>query len=301
MTNTGSTGIVAHLFDGTWELFRCYFGPPPVKAPDGREVGATRALMRSLWSLFRNAKVTHAAVAFDDPIESFRNDLYPGYKTGAGVDPDLLGQFELARRATRALGIVTWKMEELEADDGIASAAARLADDPRVAQVRICANDKDLAQCVRGTRVVMYDRFKDVVTDEDGVRAKYGVPPPSIADWLALVGDSADGYPGLRGWGAKSAAAVVARYGRIEDIPPLEMKWDIAVRGAASLGARLREQRDDAMLFKRLATLRTDADIDASLETLAWRGPDIALLEALCAEIGDRTMLDRVREDRAIG
>jgi len=262
-----------HLVDGTYELFRSYFGAPPARDRDGREVGATRGLMRSMLSLLAEPGVTHVACAFDHVIESFRNDLYAGYKTGEGLAPDLLGQFELAERATHALGMVVWSMVEFEADDALAAGAARWADADGVEQVVICTPDKDLAQCVRGTRVVQLDRRRGELRDESGVRQKFGVPPGSIPDWLALAGDSADGYPGLPGWGAKSAATVLARYDHLEHIPRLAAEWDVSVRGAARLAATLAEQGERALLFRTLATLRADAPIGADVDALRWIGP----------------------------
>ncbi len=208
-----------HLVDGTYELFRSHFGAPPRRDSSGREVGATIGLLRSLWLLLSTPGVTHVACAFDHVIESFRNDLYAGYKTSAGVDPDLLAQFELAERAVRALGVVVWPMVEFEADDALAAAAARFRDAPGVDQVVLCSPDKDLAQAVVGDRVVAWDRRRDIVLDDAGVIAKFGVPPASIPDWLALVGDSADGFPGIPGWGAKSAATVLARFGHVSRHP----------------------------------------------------------------------------------
>src|SRR5512135_3611451 len=208
-----------YLVDGTYELFRNHFGPPPRKAPDGREVGATLGLLRSLLMLLTTPGITHVACAFDHVIESFRNDQYPGYKTGAGVDPNLIAQFELSEEAVSALGVVVWPMIEFEADDALASATARFKNEAAVEQIIICSPDKDLAQLVEGSRIVCWDRRRDILIDEAGVIEKYGVKPGSIPDWLALVGDSADGYPGVPGWGAKSAAAVLARYEHLELIP----------------------------------------------------------------------------------
>ena len=207
-----------HLIDGTYELFRGFYGPPPKTAPDGREVGATVALLRSLLALLGDPAVTHLACAFDHVVESFRNDLFAGYKTGEGIDPTLRAQFDLAEEAVAALGIVVWPMVEFEADDAIATAADRWRDDPAVEQVIVCSPDKDLAQLVAGNRVVCWDRRREIVYDEAAVIKKYGVPPESIPDWLALVGDAADGIPGIPGWGAKSAATVLAQFGRIEAI-----------------------------------------------------------------------------------
>src|SRR5690242_18144873 len=217
-----------HLIDGTYELFRSHFGAPPRKAPDGRQVGATLGLLRSLLMLLNTPGITHVACAFDHVIESFRNDLYPGYKTSEGVDPELLAQFPLAEEAVAALGVVVWPMVEFEADDALASAVARFKREAEVEQILICSPDKDLAQTVSGTRVVCWDRRRDIVYDEDGVMQKYGVRPQSIPDWLALVGDSADGYPGIPGWGAKSATAVLARFEHLESIPEDPRQWGLA-------------------------------------------------------------------------
>src|SRR5450432_384661 len=223
----------AHLVDGTYELFRAWFGAPPAQVA-GREVGATRGIVRSLASWLRTGEVTHGGVAFDHVIESFRNELFAGYKTGDGLDPALVGQFELAERATAALGLAVWPMIEVEADDALATAAARLALEPEIEQVVIASPDKDLAQCVRGRRVVTLDRLRNNVFDEDGVTRKFGVTPASIPDWLALVGDDADGIPGVPRWGARSAATVLARWLRVEDIPDDPAAWGVPVRGAAS-------------------------------------------------------------------
>jgi 5'-3' exonuclease len=235
----------------------------------------------------RSEGATHVGVAFDHVIESFRNDLYPGYKTGEGLPPDLLGQFELAERAARALGFAVWPMVEFEADDALATAAARFAAEPAVQQVVIASPDKDLAQCVRGARVVCLDRLRKKTLDEAGVVAKFGVGPASIPDWLALVGDSADGYPGLPRWGAKSAAAVLARWLHVERIPDAAQDWAVAVRGAEALAASLRAGREDALLFRRLATLRADVPLPESLDDLRWRGPRQDELARLTAELGD--------------
>ena len=275
----------AHLVDGTYELFRAWFGAPPAEV-GGREVGAARGLLRSLAALLRGGEVTHVGVAFDHVIESFRNELYDGYKTGAGLDPDLVGQFELAERVAAALGARVWPMVEFEADDALATAAARLADDAAVEQVVIASPDKDLTQCVRGDRVVTWDRMRGITLDEPGVVAKFGVGPASIPDWLALVGDTADGIPGVPRWGAKSAAAVLARWRHVDDIPDDPTAWEIKVRGAASLAASLAAHRDEARLWRRLATLRTDAPIETGREALAWRGAEPEGLAAVCAELG---------------
>jgi len=274
-----------HVVDGTYELFRAWFGAPPAEV-EGREVGAARGLLRSLAALLRGGEISHVGVAFDHVIESFRNELYDGYKTGAGLDPALVGQFELAERVAAALGARVWPMVDFEADDALATAAARLADDAAVAQVVIASPDKDLTQCVRGDRVVTWDRMRGVTLDEAGVVAKFGVGPASIPDWLALVGDTADGIPGVPRWGAKSAASVLARWHHVDAIPDDPAAWDVKVRGAASLAGSLAAHRDEARLWRRLATLRTDAPIEAGVEALAWRGADAALLPAVCAELG---------------
>src|SRR5262252_6030804 len=250
-----------HLIDGTFELFRAYYGAPSSATADGFEAGAVRGLLRSLLALLGEPGVTHVAIAFDHVIESFRNDLYAGYKMGDGIEPELFAQFHPAEDACRALGVVTWPMIEFECDDALATAAARFANEPGVEQVVICSPDKDLAQCVRGTRIVCLDRIRRTSLDEDGVRAKFGVNPASIPDWLALVGDSADGFPGVPRWGAKSASAVLGAYEHLERIPDDARSWSVKVRGAESLAASLREHRADASLFRRLATLREDVPL----------------------------------------
>lgn len=284
-----------HLIDGTFELFRAFFGAPSSKAPDGREVGAVRGLMRSMLALLAEPQVTHVAIAFDHVIESFRNDLYPNYKTGEGIDPDLWAQFWPAEDAMRALGLVTWPMIEFETDDALAAAAAKFAGDPRVEQVLILSPDKDLAQCVRGTHVVTVDRQRKSTRDEAAVLERFGVPPAAIPDWLALVGDSADGYPGLPGWGEKAAATLLAAYGSIDAIPPTASQWTVKVRGAAALAATLEAHREEAALFRRLATLRFDVLLEESLDDLRWRGPDERALAELAVRIGDGDVLDRAR------
>ncbi len=285
-----------HLIDGTYELFRHHFGAPPRQAPDGREVGATLGLARSLLMLVTTPGVTHVACAFDHVIESFRNQLYPGYKTGAGVDPKLLGQFALAEEVVAALGIVVWPMVEFEADDALASAVKRFGSAASVEQIVVCSPDKDLAQLVSGSRVVSWDRRREIILNEVGVRAKYGVRPASIPDWLALVGDTADGFPGLPGWGEKSAAAVLERYPHLEDIPTDVGKWRVKTLSpgrAARLAETLAERRDDALLFRRLATVRQDVPIKEKLADLKWRGATGRLRE-ICRELGDERFLDRV-------
>jgi 5'-3' exonuclease len=283
-----------HLVDGTYELFRAYFGAPRAVGANEREVGATRGLLRSLAALVREDGVTHVACAFDHVIESFRNRLFEGYKTAEGVPEDLLAQFPLAERAAEALGFVVWPMVEFEADDALATAAARWSDAPEVEQVVICSPDKDMAQCVRGSRVVCLDRMRRRVLDEAGVVAKFGVAPASIPDYLALVGDSADGIPGVPRWGARSAAALLARYGRWDAIPEDEAGWDVNVRGAQALAESLRSHRGEAELYRVLATLRTDVPLAATIEDLEWRGARRAALAGLCREIDDDAFLDRV-------
>jgi 5'-3' exonuclease len=283
-----------HLVDGTYELFRAYFGAPKATGPAGGEVGATRGILWSMLSLLREDRVTHVAVAFDHVIESFRNELFAGYKSSEGVPEDLLAQFLLAERATHALGLVTWPMVEFEADDALATAAARWGDDPEVEQILICTPDKDMAQCVRGSRIVCVDRMRRKQIDELAVVEKYGVPPASIPDWLALVGDSSDGYPGIARWGAKSAASVLARYGHLEAIPDQERDWGLIVRGTATLATSLRDHRDEAYLYRRLATLRTDAPLTESLDDLRWQGGRVQELKALCHELGMEEFIGRV-------
>ena len=259
-----------YLVDGTYELFRHFFAIPSAKSADGTEVAAVRGVLASVISLLRD-DVTHIAVATDHVVESFRNGMWPGYKTGAGIDPELHAQFPILEEALALLGVVVWPMTEYEADDALAAGAAQAAE--YAEQVLICTPDKDLAQCVVGDHVVQFDRRARRMINEHGVVAKFGVQPTSIPDYLALVGDSADGFPGLPGWGAKSAAAVLAKFIHIEAIPDEAAAWGVAVRSAASLAATLVEQRDLAMLFKDLATLRTDLPIDASVEALRWRSP----------------------------
>jgi 5'-3' exonuclease len=279
------------LVDGTYELFRHYYGVPPHRTADGAEVAATRGV---LWSMLRLLEqgVTHLGVATDHVIESFRNDLWPAYKSSAGMDPRLLGQFGLLEVALEAMGVMVWPMVELEADDALAAAAAVAADDPRVEQVVICTPDKDLGQCVRGVRVVQLDRRQTIVYDEARVTAKFGVGPRSIPDYLALVGDAADGYPGLPGWGARSAATVLARYGHIEQIPDQPDQWAVPLRSRSALAATLRDRRRDALLFKDLATLRVDRSLLGDVEELRWTGPT-ALFAEVCERIDARSLATR--------
>ncbi len=267
-----------HLLDGTYELFRHHFGVPKGDRDPEDEVAATRGVMWSVLQLLEEG-VTHLGVATDHVIESFRNDMWPGYKSSAGVPEELLAQFPLLEEALGTLGVVVFPMVELEADDALAAAAATAAADARVEQVVIMTPDKDLAQMVLGTKVVQFDRRAKAFTDEAGVQAKYGVLPESIPDWLALVGDSADGFPGLPGWGKTSASAVLARYVHIEDIPEHHFRWNVPVRGASRLAAALNEQRDLALLFRDLATLRSEAKVVADVEDLRWHGPANGLEE----------------------
>jgi len=284
--------VKLHLVDATFELFRAFYSRPEEHGPDGRPVNAVRGLLESMLSLLREPDVTHVAAATDHVIESWRNDVFPGYKSSAGVDRRLLAQFDDAERALRGLGITTWAMVENEADDAIATAVARFGDDPRLEQVVICSVDKDLAQCVQGVRVVLRDRMRTITYDEDGVVAKFGVHPGSIPDYLALVGDSSDGYPGLPGWGSKSAAAVLARFEHLEAIPESPLEWDVPLRNAVRLAATLQQQRADALLYRRLATLDRDAAISGDLDSLAWGGVPRQPFLALCDELG----FDRIRE-----
>lgn len=261
-----------YLIDGTYELFRYYHAVPSARDRDGREVGAVRGVVGSILGMI-NRDVTHLGVATDHVIESFRNALWRGYKTGDGIEPDLLEQFTLLEDALTALGVVVWPMVEFEADDALAAAATLAEADPRVQRVIICTPDKDLAQCVRGERVVQLNRRTNVIRGEAGVVAKFGVRPESIADYLALVGDAADGFPGLPGWGAKSAAAVLARYGHLESIPADWRTWGVNAANPAALALTLARERDRAFLFRDLATLRTDIPLFDSVDRLKWTGP----------------------------
>lgn len=266
------TTIEVYLIDGTYELFRHYYAMPSARDRDGREVGAVRGVVASMLALI-NGGVRYLGVATDHVIESFRNRLWHGYKTGAGIDPDLLAQFALLEETLSALGIPVWPMVEFEADDALASAASLASADPRVSRVVICTPDKDLAQCVSGTRVVQLNRRARTTLDESGIRTRFGVPPASIPDYLALVGDAADGYPGLRGWGAKSAAAVLARFGHLEAIPDDWRTWSVNASRPGALAAVLAQERDRALLFRDLATLRTHLPLFASVDELRWQGP----------------------------
>jgi 5'-3' exonuclease len=264
--------VLIHLIDGTYELFRHYYALPPERDADGREVAAVRGVLASIRGMFRDG-ATHVGVATDHVIESFRNGLWPGYKTGEGIDPALLAQFPLLEEALVEAGIVVWPMVEFEADDALAAAAVTAAADPRVERVIICTPDKDLAQCVRGTRIVQLNRRTRTFFDEAGIVAKFGVRPESIPDYLALVGDAADGFPGLPGWGAKSAAAVLAKYGHLEAIPADPRGWNVNVASPGRLAETLQREGDRALLFRDLATLRTNIDVFDDVEALRWRDP----------------------------
>jgi 5'-3' exonuclease len=263
--------VIVHLVDGTYEIFRQFYAPRPGHLDDdGVEIGATRGVVQSVFTMLQDG-ATHLGVATDHVIESFRNDMWATYKSSAGMDPLLLAQFGWLEDALRALGVTVWPMVDVEADDGLASAATVAAADQRVEQVIICTPDKDLGQCVGG-KIIQFDRRQEKVIDVDGVVEKFGVPAESIPDWLALVGDSADGFPGLPGFGAKTAATLLARYRHLEDIPSDAGDWDVTVRGAAKLAATLAEHRADADLFKDLATLRTDAYV-GTVDDWEWTGP----------------------------
>ncbi len=287
-----------HLVDATYELFRAHFSPrPPVYGRDRVLLSGVSGLVEQLLVLLRDEGATHVGCATDQVIRSFRNDLYPDYKTDAGVPPELLAQFPIAEEAIEALGLVLWAMVEFEADDAIAAAAVRFGDQPGVDRVVVCTPDKDMAQLVRGGKVVLWDRRRQVVYDDEGVRAKWGVPPASIPDWLALVGDAADGFPGLPGWGAKSAAAVLAAYGSLEAIPERPTDWEVpGLRGAVTLSATLRQQWSGALLYRDLARLRTAADgvpiPQQTPEELRWQGAPRDHWVAFC----DRWGLGRLRD-----
>jgi 5'-3' exonuclease len=288
--------VQIHLLDATYELFRAHFGRPPRAGSDGQPVGATLGVVESVLSLLREDGVTHLGCATDHVIHSWRNERYAGYKTDEGMPPELVGQFKLVEEALRALGLVVWPMVEFEADDGLGAAAARFAEHPDVERVVILSPDKDMAQCVREDgRVVTFNRREGKFFDADGVAEKFGVRPASIPDYLALVGDTADGFPGLPGWGARSTATVLQRYPHLEDIPDSVNAWDLRVRGAASLARTLKEHRDEALLFRELATLRTDAPIPQhDPDELRWRGADRPAFEAIAARLRSPRLLERL-------
>lgn len=289
-----------HLVDGTYELFRYYFARPSHVTASGEEVGAVRGVLSSMLMLLDDG-ATHIGIATDHVIESFRNDLWAGYKTGEGIEPAIKAQFPLLEEVLDAAGFTVWPMVEVEADDALAAAAVKAAADERVGTTLICTPDKDLAQCVADDRrIVQFDRRKGARYDEAGVREKFGVEPKSIPDYLGLVGDTADGFPGLPGWGAKSAAAVLSRYGHIEDIPAAPGQWDITVRGAAKLAATLETQRDDALLFRRIATLELDVPVFDDVEELRWTGPTEAIDE-VCHRIDATDLGSRLRARASAG
>jgi 5'-3' exonuclease len=265
--------LIIHLIDGTFELFRHYYAVPKARDSSGVEVAAVRGVIGSIRGLLNSRVATHIGVATDHVIESFRNNLWPGYKTSEGVEPELLSQFHLLEESLTAFGVMVWPMVEYEADDALAAAAVKAAADPRVTQVRICTPDKDLSQMVSGTRIVQEDRLRRSIRDESGVVAKFGVPPASIPDYLALVGDSSDGYPGLQGWGAKSAAAVLAKFEHLENIPADWRTWGVNCARPGALSITLEHNRELAMLFRDLATLRTDIPVFDSVDQLEWHGP----------------------------
>jgi len=285
-----------HLLDGTYELFRHFFAVPRQSDSQGKEVGAIVGVLGSVLGMLEGG-TTHLGVATDHVIESFRNDLWAGYKTSAGIEPELLAQFHPLEDALRAMGVMVWAMVEFEADDALAAAAQRAAESRDVEQVIICTPDKDLSQCVRGQRVVQFDRRKRETRDEAGVVARFGVGPASIPDYLALVGDSADGFPGIKGWGEKASGALLGRYIHLEKIPDDCTQWEVPVRGAARLAAALQEHRDLAVLFRRLATLRTDVPVFETVDELRWRGPtdDFA---RVARDLGAAALWDRARRIR---
>ena len=281
-----------HLIDGTYELFRYFFAVPSAKDKTGQEIGAVRGVLGSLFSMFE-AGATHLGVATDHVVESFRNDLYAGYKTSEGVAPELLSQFPILEDALIAMGVKVWPMTHFEADDALASAAAKSANDPRINQILICTPDKDLAQCVVGNRVVQVDRRREIVRDEAAIEAKFGVKPESIPDYLAVTGDSADGYPGIAGWGAKAAAAVFSRYAHLETVPRDCRDWDPSIKRAKGLAESLFRSWEDALLFRTLATLRFDAPVFESADELKWEGPRPEF-EKLCERLRAPDLYRRV-------
>jgi 5'-3' exonuclease len=283
-----------HLVDGTYELFRHFFAVPAAADINGQEIGAVRGVLTSVLSMIERG-ATHIGVATDHVVESFRNDLYPGYKTSEGVAPELLSQFPVLEEALEAMGVVVWPMIYYEADDALASAAGKAAQDDRVGQVLICTPDKDLSQCVVGTRVVQLDRRRDILRDEAGVAAKFGVKPHSIPDYLAVVGDSADGFPGLPGWGVKAAALTLSQYSHLEDIPKDWREWNPSIRKARLLSESLFHAWKDALLFRTLATLRLDVPVFDTVEDLRWKGPH-PNFEEHCHRMKSPDLLRRVRQ-----
>ncbi|HET9343524.1 MAG TPA: 5'-3' exonuclease H3TH domain-containing protein [Candidatus Eremiobacteraceae bacterium] len=288
-----SATIDVYLVDGTYELFRHFFAVPPSRDAGGQEIGAVRGVVASVLSMLESG-VRYIGVATDHVIESFRNDLYRGYKTGEGVDPELMSQFPILEAALDALGTLVWPMVDVEADDALAAAAVKAAADSRVRRVIVCTPDKDLGQCVSGTRIVQLDRRRDVVRDEQGVVDKFGVKPESIPDYLAVVGDSADGFPGIAGWGAKAASAALSRYVHLEAIPKDWRQWDPSIARARALSESLTKSWDDALLFRELATLRTDVPVFDSIDELRWGGPK-AEFKTMTERLKAPEMLERAR------
>lgn len=286
-----------HLLDGTYELFRNHFGAPPRETPEGWEIGAVAGLVSSTLSLLHSGDVTHLGAAFDSVIESFRNEMFDGYKTGEGTPDELHAQFPVAERAMEAMGVTVWSMIEQEADDGLAAAATKFA--PEVDRVVVMSPDKDMTQLFGDPKIVGFDRRKGVFIDADGTREKFGVSPESIPDYLGLVGDTADGIPGLPGWGAKSSSVLLARYGHIEAIPTSDEEWEVKVRSAAKLAETLRSRMEDAILYRDLATLRCDADIPQTLDDLEWKGVRRTEYEELCDQLGFTGL--RARPTRWLG
>lgn len=284
-----------HLVDGTYELFRAHFGAPPKKSTSGQEVGATVGLLRSMLLLLSDPEVTHVAVAFDHVIESFRNKMYAGYKSSAGVDKVILDQFPVAEAAIKALGLVTWPQVKFEADDAIATAVAKFKKVKSVEQIVICSVDKDLTQMVEGNRVICWDRRREILLDEKGVIEKFGVSPESIPDFLALVGDSADGYPGIQGWGEKSTSTVLAKYKHIENISNDPAKFGLSVGRATTLLENLKSNYKDALLFRELSTLRTDVPLKETLADMKWQGAN-AKFKKVCKELGSESIIERVKK-----
>ncbi len=283
-----------HLVDGTYELFRAFFAWPSSKGREGQEVAAAKGLCSTLRRLVSAPDVTHVACAFDHVIESFRNQMFPGYKTGEGIDPNLFGQFDLAERICAAFGVVTWSMVEFEADDALATGAHLWAQHPDVEQIVICSPDKDLSQCVSGERIVCWDRMRDRVYGEAAVLEKFGVLPASIPDYLALVGDTADGIPGVPRWGKKAAGVLLQHYGHLESIPHDDALWQVPVRGSRALAAELAQHYTAALLYRELATLRRDVPLLEPLDALRYRGADRQLLPALCEEVADFSLMEGV-------
>jgi 5'-3' exonuclease len=286
-----------YLIDGTYELFRHFYALPSGKNDKGQEIAAVRGVLSSVLSMIESG-VTHLGVATDHIVESFRNNLYPGYKTAEGVPPELLSQFPILEEALQAMGVMVWPMIEFEADDALASAAAKVAQDPQVTQVIICTPDKDLAQCVVGTRVVQLDRRQNLLRDESGVIKKFGVQPQSIPDYLAVVGDSADGYPGIPGWGAKAASSVLAHYQHLENIPQNPQQWPPSIRRARTLAESLFASWNDALLFRTLATLRTDAPVFETIDDLRWQGPQPEFA-ALCKRLNAPNFPNRAQSAKS--